>query len=145
MQNCLTCPHVTVSSLTENDIQNSLIYPAEALFSLFHDVSLASIRVNLLTFNTQLCRVANSNTITIELSRKDDNGISEARRLPIVRSSTCAVSSSFPAYSLFSLTCLQIEGPLPLDVVPTKKSLQNLDERRKCLQAHVSSNEVWMN
>ncbi len=52
LQSCLAHPHVTVSSLTENDIQNLLIHPAEILhvncpFSVFHDVSLANVRVNL--------------------------------------------------------------------------------------------------
>ncbi len=70
LQSSLARLYATVSSLTENDIQNVLIHPAKVLrlncsCSLFHDVPLVNVRVNLLTFDRQLCRVASSNTITV--------------------------------------------------------------------------------
>ncbi len=59
LQGCLARPYVTVSPLTENDIQNFLIYPQKFYmqtthFLLFHNVN-AGVNLLIFTVGRSLC------------------------------------------------------------------------------------------
>ncbi len=106
LQSCLARSYIIVSSLTENNILEFANSPCRSStrkcpFSLFHDISLANVPVNIPYPALSSCRFQHTNCM--EISSPDDGGVYEAKRFSVGRSSACTLSPFLPAHPLFPL------------------------------------------